>query len=188
VDGQADGGAQQLVFDSSGSLQTPANGKLSFPDLDLGNGAAPLKLKLDFSDASQYGDAFTTNELTQDGYATGRLSGIDIGSHGVVSARYTNGQATPLGQVALTNFADPNALQQLGDTSWGETYASGEALHGTAGSGDFGQIQSGALEGSNVDLTAQLVNMIKAQRNFQANAQVISTSDKVTQSVMAIRS
>lgn len=188
VDGTADGTAQQLAFSNNGALTTPTNGKLSFPTLNLGNGSASLNLTLDFSKATQYGEDFSTNALTQDGHATGRLSSTDIGDDGVVFARYTNGQSKALGQVALTNFANANGLQQLGDTSWGETYTSGEAIRGTAGSASFGLIQSGALEGSNVDLTAQLVNMIKAQRGFQANAQVISTADQVTQSVMRIRS
>jgi flagellar hook protein FlgE len=187
VDGKADGVAQNLVFDSNGALTSPANGQLTFPPYDAGSGAAPLNMKLDFSDATQYGNKFAVNALTQDGHATGRLSGIDIGQDGVVSARYTNGEAQPLGKVALTNFANPDGLQQLGNTTWGETYTSGEALHGTAGTANFGLIQSGALEGSNVNLTAQLVNMIQAQRNFQANAKVISTANNVTQAVMSIR-
>jgi flagellar hook protein FlgE len=187
VDGNADGGAKNLVFDSGGALTTPANGQLTFPSYDPGSGAAPLNMTLDFSDATQYGNKFAVNALTQDGHATGRLSGIDIGQNGVVSARYTNGEAQPLGKVALTNFANPDGLQQLGNTTWGETYTSGEALRGSAGTANFGLIQSGALEGSNVNLTKQLVNMIQAQRNFQANAKVISTANNVTQAVMSIR-
>ena len=123
---------------------------------------------------TQYGGTFSVNTITQDGYTTGRLIGIDIDKTGIVQARFTNGRSQPLGQVALANFANPQGLQQLGDTNWAETFASGQALRGQAGNSGFGLVQSGALEASNVDITAQLVNMITAQRNFQANAQMIS--------------
>jgi flagellar hook protein FlgE len=125
--------------------------------------------------------------ITQDGYTTGRLIGIDIDKAGVVQARFTNGRSSILGQVALSNFSSPNGLQQLADTSWAETFGSGQALRGQAGSSGFGLIQSGALEASNVDITTQLVNMITAQRNFQANAKMISTADAITQTIINIR-
>jgi DNA-binding NtrC family response regulator len=105
----------------------------------------------------------------------------------IVFARFTNGQSSALGKLALANFVNPQGLQQLGDTSWGQSFQSGDALLGEAGTASFGNIQSGALEASNVDLTAQLVQMITAQRNFQANAQMISTADTVTQTVINIR-
>jgi flagellar hook protein FlgE len=112
---------------------------------------------------------------------------MDIDSTGVVQARFTNGRSLALGQVALANFANPQGLQQLGDTNWAETFTSGQALRGQAGNSGFGLMQSGALEASNVDITEQLVNMITAQRNFQANAQMISTSDQITQTIINIR-
>lgn len=186
VDGKAMGTEKSVQFTSGGALKEPEDGKLNFPETDLGNGSEPIDLKLDFSKATQYGNEFATNALTQNGHATGQLSGLDIGSEGIVFARYTNGQASKLGQIALTNFANPNGLQQLGDTNWAETYVSGVAVRGTAGSSNFGLIQSGALEGSNVNVTEQLVNMIRAQRAFQANAKTISTGDQMTQVVMRI--
>ena len=112
---------------------------------------------------------------------------VSVDTNGVIFARFTNGRSEPLGQVALSNFANVNGLRQLGDTTWGETFTSGDAVRGSAGTGTFGLIQSGALESSNVDLTEQLVNMITAQRNFQANAQMISTADQVTQTIINIR-
>jgi flagellar hook protein FlgE len=115
------------------------------------------------------------------------LTGIEVGSTGIVSARFTNGQSKELGKVAMASFSNPNGLQQQGDTSWAETYASGSPRVGEAGSSDFGLLQSGALESSNVDLTSQLVEMITAQRNFQANTQMISTADAVTQAIINIR-
>jgi len=126
-------------------------------------------------------------KLNQDGFASGRLSNIDVDSTGVIFARFTNGRSNPLGQVALSNFANPQGLRQLGNTSWGETFTSGDAVRGSPGTGSLGLVQSGALESSNVDLTQQLVNMITAQRNFQANAQMISTADQVTQTIINIR-
>ncbi len=112
---------------------------------------------------------------------------MDIDKSGTVQARFTNGRSLTLGQVALSNFANNGGLQQLADTNWAETFASGQALRGQAGNSGFGLIQSGALESSNVDITTQLVNMITAQRNFQANAQMISTSDSITQTIINIR-
>jgi flagellar hook protein FlgE len=187
VDGTAVGAAQNLTYSNSGALTAPAGGLITLPAHTLTNGAAPLNIELDLSNSAQFGERFATNSLTQDGYATGRLVGVDVSPEGVVNARYTNGQSTPLGQISLTRFANSQGLQQLGDTSWSETFESGDAVRGQAGSGSFGLVQSGALESSNVDLTAQLVNMITAQRNFQANAQMISTADQVTQAIINIR-
>jgi flagellar hook protein FlgE len=146
-----------------------------------------MNMTFNFAETTQYGGNFNVNAITQDGYTTGRLIGIDIDSTGVVQARFTNGRSTPLGQVAIANFANPQGLQQLGDTNWAETFSSGQALRGQAGNSGFGLVQSGALEASNVDITEQLVNMITAQRNFQANAQMISTADAVTQTIINIR-
>ena len=146
-----------------------------------------MNITLDFGNSTQFGDTFGLSSLTQDGYTTGRLTGIEVGSDGVVQARYTNGVSTPLGQVAMTNFANPQGLQPLGNNAWSETSESGQPRRGQAGTSEFGAVQGGALESSNVDLTAQLVNMITAQRNFQANAQMIQTDDQITQTVINIR-
>ena len=105
----------------------------------------------------------------------------------MVYARYTNGRASPLGKIALASFPSPEGLQQSGDTAWIETFASGEPVRGEAGSSSLGLIQAGALESANVNLTEELVNMITAQRSFQANAQVISTMDQITQTIINIR-
>ncbi|HJO35840.1 MAG: flagellar hook protein FlgE [Pseudomonadota bacterium] len=187
TDGTAVGTAQPVVFDPDGTLNTPTDGQLLFGNFTPTNGADPLPLQVDVLQTTQYGGDFSVNRLFQDGYASGRLTGIDINPEGVALARYTNGQAIPLGKVALANFANPQGLQQLGDTTWTETFSSGNALNGEAGTSSLGLIQSGALEASNVDLTDQLVNMITAQRNFQANAQMISTADTITQTIINIR-
>ncbi|GMR19921.1 MAG: flagellar hook protein FlgE [Gammaproteobacteria bacterium] len=182
--------ADGLQFDANGNLTVPVGGSITYPAFNTGSGAANLNLTVDYSGgtpATQYGGNFSVNALTQDGYATGRLNGVDIDSTGVVLSRYTNGQSRVLGQVAMANFSNPQGLQQLGDTSWAESFASGSALVGAPGTSSLGLVQSGALEGSNVDLTEQLVNMITAQRNFQANAQVITTADTITQTIINIR-
>ena len=190
VDGTAAGGANALVFSSSGALTTPAApgniGPIAVP-AGVTGGAAALSLTFNYSNSTQFGSTFGVNSLTQNGFTTGRLSGVDIDSSGVLFARYSNGQSRALGQLALTNFTNAQGLRPLGNTSWAESFSSGAALDGAPGSASLGVIQSGALEGSNVDITEQLVNMITAQRNFQANAQVITTFDSVTQSIINIR-
>ncbi len=187
VDGTAVGTAQPLEYNDQGALVVPANGEIDFGPYTPATGAAAMDMTLNFADTTQYGGTFTVNAITQDGYTTGRLIGMDIDSTGVVQARFTNGRSLALGQVALANFSNPQGLQQLGDTNWAETFGSGQALRGQAGNSGFGLVQSGALEASNVDITEQLVNMITAQRNFQANAQMISTADAITQTIINIR-
>lgn len=187
IDGTAVGGAQTLQYSPNGVLTVPAGGTMAFPAYTPTTGAAALNLTFNVANTTQYGSAFSVNSVTQDGFTTGRLIGIDFDNTGVVQARFTNGRSLALGQVALTNFSNPQGLQQLDNTTWAETFSSGQPLRGQAGSSGLGLIQSGALESSNVDLTEQLVNMITAQRNFQANAQVISTSDQVTQTIINIR-
>ncbi len=187
IDGSTVTGAAPVVFNPDGSLLSPAGGLMPLGAFTPSTGADPITLSLDFASATQFGENFGVNSLSQDGFTTGRLTGVSVDSDGVVFARFTNGQSTSLGKLALANFVNPQGLQQLGDTTWGESFQSGDALLGEAGTASFGNIQSGALEASNVDLTAQLVQMITAQRNFQANAQMISTADTITQTVINIR-
>jgi len=182
-----------LTFNGDGSLASTtvggvvdANGQVVFDDLDLGNGTDPLALNFDYSDITQYGGDFSIYSLNQDGFSSGRLSGIDIDQNGAVFARFTNGQSDLLGQVALASFPNTGGLNQLGSTSWGETFSSGDRIIGSPGSSGFGGLQSGALEASNVDIASQLVNLITSQRNFQANAKAISTEDTVQQAILNI--
>ncbi len=192
VPGTQPNGSDLLTFGSDGEL-LQVNGilvppsELVYGSYDPGNGAFPLTLTMDYQRFSQYGGGFNVTSLSQDGWATGRLSGVEIDDTGIMFARFTNGQTSILGQVALANFTNVQGLSQQGDTNWAETYESGPPLVGIPGSGSLGLVQSGALEGSNVDLTEQLVNMITAQRNFQASAQVISTADQITQTIINIR-
>lgn len=187
IDGLAVGGATQIVFTPNGGLQTPVGGLMPLAAFTPTTGASDILISLDFASATQFGDDFGVSSLSQDGFTTGRLTGVSVDTEGVVFARFTNGQSTSLGKLALANFVNPQGLQQIGDTAWAESFQSGDALLGESGTASFGSIQSGALETSNVDLTAQLVQMITAQRNFQANAQMISTADTVTQTVINIR-
>ena len=188
IDGAPVGAASpQISFNPDGTLATPLGGLMALNPFPVTTGANPLNVTLDFSVSTQFGNAFGVNSLSQDGFTTGRLTGLSVSDEGVVFARFTNGQSSELGKLAMANFTNPQGLQQVGDTTWAESFQSGDALLGEAGTASFGNIQSGALEASNVDLTAELVNMITAQRNFQANAQMISTSDAVTQTIINIR-
>jgi flagellar hook protein FlgE len=186
VDGNPVGTAQTLTYSSSGTLTTPANGVVNFGSYTPSTGANPMNIAFNFSTSTQYGDTFGVNAMSQNGYTTGSLTGINISQTGVVQANFTNGQSKTLGEVALANFANPQGLAQTGNTQWQETFASGAAVHGVAGGSGFGTIQSGALEQSNVNVTAQLVHMITAQRDFQANAQMINTANQVTQAILRI--
>ena len=187
IDGTDVGVPTAITFAPDGTLLLPVGGQLVLPPHTPTTGAADINLTLNFLNTTQFGNAFGVNSLSQDGFTTGRLTGLSVDPEGIVAARFTNGQSTELGKLAMANFANSQGLQQLGNTAWGESSASGTALLGEAGTASFGSIQSGALEASNVDLTAQLVQMITSQRNFQANAQAISTSDAVTQTVINIR-
>jgi flagellar hook protein FlgE len=184
VGGQS-AGTGSLVFNNAGAVTTPANGQLPFAFAPP-NGASPMAMNFNFGATTQYGGQFGVTSIVQNGYATGQLSTVAIDPTGVVSAVYTNGRSTQLGQLALANFPNPQGLKELGDTNWSETFTSGTVVSGVAGSAGFGSIQSGALEASNVDLTTQLVDMITAQRAFQANAQVITTANAESQTIINI--
>jgi flagellar hook protein FlgE len=150
-------------------------------------GAAAQKLTFQFGQTTQYGGSFGVNTLSQDGYASGHLSGFSTSADGTIMGRYTNGQSRAMGQMVLANFTDPQGLQPIGNNEWVESSASGGPLVGVAGSSSLGTLQSGAVEESNVDLTAELVNMITAQRVYQANAQTIKTQDQIMQTLVSLR-
>ncbi|WP_426662758.1 flagellar hook protein FlgE [Rhodanobacter aciditrophus] len=177
VDGN-NAGTQALAFNSSGALTTPASGIVGFNPVNYGNGANPQTLSINFGKTTQYGTGYAAGTISQDGYTAGALSSIDIDSAGIVTANYSNGQSSKIGQLAMANFQNLQGLRQLGSASWMSSTDSGTAVMGTAASGQYGTIQSGALEESNTsDTTQQLVDMIKAQRDYQANAQVLSTDN-----------
>ncbi|OIQ97416.1 flagellar hook protein FlgE [mine drainage metagenome] len=147
----------------------------------------PLSLTLDYSKSTQFGSSFSINSLSQNGYTSGRLAGFNTGADGTIIGRYSNGQSKNLGQVVLANFVNPNGLQSLGGNAWAESATSGAPLVGVPSTGSLGVLQASAVEDSNTDLTAELVNMITAQRFYQANAQTIKTQDQVLQTLVNLR-
>jgi len=183
-------GGDELSFDASGKMTTvngSTDGNFTTTTYAPKSGATPMNLTFNMRDITQFDGAFGVNRVVQDGFAAGRLEDFDVDPTGVIFGRFSNGQAKVMGQVTLSSFPNTEGLRQVGDTSWTETYASGEPATGAPGSASLGGLQAGALEGSNVDITHELVAMIGAQRSFQANAQVISTGDTLMQTVINIR-
>lgn len=178
----------QLQFDASGQLTTPT-GPTTFGSVSPAGASAPLNLTLDFGTATnQSTGTFTLASLTQDGHGTGKLDDISISAKGLVTATFSDGSTQALGKLAVANFADPAGLKQTGDAHWAVTGDSGDAVIGTAGEDGFGSIQSGALERANVDITEELVSLISAQRNFQANAKAIETDNTMNSTIINLRS
>lgn len=176
-----------LTFDSLGKLIFPVDGKVPLANYVTGTSAANITVNMDYTGSTHLSSAFSVNALKQNGLAAGKLTGIAIDDTGIIFASFSNGSSTPLGKVAMTQFANPQGLAKLGDTTWGQSSSSGSPLQGEAGSGNFGLIQSGALEQSNVDLSEQLVNLIIAQQAYQANSQTISTENSIVQTILNIR-
>ena len=178
---------KQIVFDTSGALTTPGTGQLSFGSMTVTPGAEPLVLTLDVSHMTQFGGKYLTQEIKQDGYKQGSVAAININEDGVISAIYTNSQSRALGKMALASFTNPQGLSQIKNTNWRATFSSGEPLIGAPGSGRLGSIKWKALESSNTsDVTKDMVNMIRAQRNYQANAKSISIYDNLSQVLMGM--
>lgn len=184
--------AGQIIFGPTGSLVSETQPALNWAGLP---GADTLSFTTTFDadvsnglpGSTQYAQSFSLLNMSQDGFAPGRLSGLDITDTGIIRANYSNGTSEAIAKVAMANFYNSQGLKQLGDTNWQETINSGAALAGEAGSGNFGFIKSATLESSNVDLTKELVHLIVAQRNFQANAKTIETANQVTQTVINLR-
>jgi flagellar hook protein FlgE len=179
-----------MEFNSAGTLVgTSAVGTYTIPSsFAVSTGAVtPLTFPINMSGSTQYGSTFNVTSQTQDGYAPGTLSGITISKDGIIQGRYSNGQTTDIATVALATFASPTGLLSIGNNLWGESAASGAAQLGAPGIGKRGLLQAGAVEESNVDLTAELVDMITQQRNYQANAQSIKTEDQIMQTLVNLR-
>jgi len=170
-----------LTFNTSGQLTAPNPAKIP---TTFGTPAGMSISNIDFTGTTQYGGGFNDTTVTQDGYATGRLASYGVGTDGTITARYSNGRTAVLGQIAMANFKADNGLQNIGGNQWVETADSGAPTLGTPGMGSFGLLQSSAVEQSNVDLSAELVNMIIAQRQYQANAQTIKTQDTILQTLV----
>ena len=183
-----------IAFDENGKID-PATATLTLtvsPTANPNAGtAAPavanFPVDIDMSGATQFGSKFAVADLSQDGYASGDLTSINISNDGMVMASYSNGVTRSEAQVALANFRNPQGLLAVGGNNWVESFDSGPAVMGKPGDGNFGALRSGALEDSNVDLTAELVNMMTAQRAYQANAQTIKTQDQVMSTLVNLR-
>ena len=173
----------ELTFDKTGKLISPKN-KVHFEQQADG---FSISLDIDFSASSQFAQPFSVLSVEQDGFTSGRLDGIEIDSSGTIRANYTNGQNNPLGKIVVATFNNQNGLKQIGNATYVETAVSGRPQVGEAGSEGFGTIQSGSLERSNVDITEELVNLITAQRNYQASAKAIETTTSLTQTIINIR-
>ncbi|MDM0122621.1 flagellar hook protein FlgE [Variovorax arabinosiphilus] len=176
------------TFDGNGNMLTPAGGTFNVGPLAFGNGSLPLTAAVDLTGTTQFGNVNEIRKLAQDGYTSGTLTAFSINPDGTITGTYSNEQSNLLGQVVLSSFANPNGLEPMGENVWGETQASGAALTGVPGKGSKqGSLASGALEASNVDLTSELVNLIVAQRTYQANAQTVKTQDQIMQTLINIR-
>jgi len=176
----------ELAFNNNGTLNEAAS---TFPDYAFtpGGGADPMSFAIDFEGTTQFGNDFALDSLTQNGYAAGSLVGIAFDDVGNIVGNYSNEQSQVLGTIALANFRNPEGLKPDGDNAWTETGASGQPLLGLAGAGQFGSLEAGTVETSNVDLTSELVDLIVAQRNYQANTQTIKVQDEVLQSAVNLR-
>jgi len=189
-----------LHFNASGDFEGQVPAVITSDPLGaaiLSNGADDTQtVTIDFNldtlspntnEPTQFASSFEVTSLEQDGLAVGRLTGIDIDTDGLIRATYSNGTSEPLSRIALISFANNQGLTQVGGTSWKESIVSGEALAGEAGSGTFGTINSSALEQSNVNLTAELIDLISAQRNFQANSRALEVDNQLNQTILQIR-
>ncbi len=177
----------ELSFDLTGKPVSPLN-PMEFETAFLEGGKGALTMSIDFTQSTQYSSPFAVLSQSQDGAPEGELMGLDIGVDGLVSATYSNGSQQSLGKIVLANFSSPKGLRQIGDASYLASATSGDAKIGEAGSAGFGSIRAGATERANVDLTQELVDLITAQRNFQANAKAIETSSTMTQAIINLRS
>lgn len=182
-----------VVFPADGSTPLSPTGPVTLPQIVAGNNAqgaviVPIdNVQIDLSRLTQFGSPYGVTDLRQDGFSAGQLSSVTIESNGVVMARYSNGRSRPAGQIEIATFRNPQGLQPMGDNVWASTFASNEPIRGVPGDGNLGVLQAGALEESNVDLTGELVDMITAQRIYQANAQTIKAQDQVLQTLVNLR-
>lgn len=188
MDGVSAGASKTLNFDTAGALTTtPPTLAVSYTPATPDGSAQPITVTVNYAGTTQYGQNSSTNTLTNDGYSSGMLSAMSISPTGVIQATFTNGQTQTVGQIALANFANSQGLQAMGNNRWTETYDSGPSKVNAPGSNNAGTLRASALEASNVDLTQELVNMITAQRFYQANAQTIKTEDSVMQTLVSMR-
>jgi len=177
----------ELTFNTAGKLFSPLKGT-QLETVYLAGGKGALTINVDYAASTQFTSPFAVLSQSQDGAPEGSLVGVTIGNDGLVSASFSNGNQKSLAKILLTNFSSPAGLRQMGDSSFLASAASGKPILGTAGSAGFGTLRAGATERANVDLTQELVDLITAQRNFQANAKAIETSSTMTSAIINLRS
>ena len=177
----------ELTFDTGGNLKSPVTAT-EFKSTTIGNSGATLQFSIDYGSSTQFSAPFSVQKQNQNGRPEGDLIGVDIADDGLVSASYSNGNQKSLAKIVLVNFAAPTGLRQIGDSSYYSPSKPGDAKYGEAGAAGFGTVRAGARERANVDLTTELVELITAQRNFQANAKAIETNNTLTQAIINIRS
>ena len=177
----------ELTFDTAGNLISPLNG-ISLDNVVIGGSGNTLNIGIDYAGSTQFSGAFSVNSQSQNGQPNGSLVAVDIADDGLVTASYSNGTQDLKGKIVLSTFSTPNGLRQLGDSTFLESNESGAPTLGEPGGAGFGTIRAGARERANVDLTSELVDLITAQRNFQANAKAIETSSTLTSTIINIRS
>jgi len=176
-----------VTFDSNGAISSPT-GAIAYDTFSPAATGVAQTLSLNFAGSTSTAAAFSVNSRSQDGAAVGQLSGVTVGADGLIVASFSNGDTQNLGKVAIANFTNPTGLRQMGNSYWGQTGISGSAEMGEAGDSGYGSLMSGTIEGSNVDVTEELVNLIAAQRNFQANAKALDTQNQISETIFNIRS
>ncbi|QGG80212.1 flagellar hook-basal body complex protein [Litorivicinus lipolyticus] len=188
VDFSADGQISGVASAGTGAVDVAAKNAVTLTiPTSITGAASTLAYEFNLTTTTQYGTDFSVSEVSQDGYTAGRLASLDVNDNGDILARYSNGRSALMAQIAIADFTNMQGLSPSGDSAWLETSSSGPALIGKPGTGTLGNIQAGALEESNVDTSEELVSLITAQRNYQANAKVIETAETVTQAILNLR-
>jgi flagellar hook protein FlgE len=178
---------QTLTFNATGTMTAPASGAVAYGSFVPVGGSSAQTVTLNLSGSTALSSQFSVGSRDQNGKASGQLSGVTVDENGIINASYSNGDSLKLGKVALANFNNPAGLRQLGTSYWASTGVSGEAAMGAANENGFGNLMSGTLEGSNVDVTEELVALIAAQRNFQANSKALDTQNQISQTIFNLR-
>ncbi|WP_108945093.1 flagellar hook protein FlgE [Shewanella halifaxensis] len=178
------GGTHELTFNSDGTINSGADVRLDITAGQVGGGANAMTLDLSFDNSTQYAADYNNSSLSQNGYTSGELNGIRIDDNGMLYGTYTNGQEQIQGQVVLADFSNPNGLVPMSNNAWAATNAAGQPIVGTPTTGTLGGLSAGYLEGSNVDQTAEMVNLMTAQRNYQSNAKVLDTNSTMQQALL----
>jgi len=194
-----DEGTQSLVFNADGSLNTDNSGtpiscnfggSVTNPqsiNFNFGTGTTEVPAGTGLDMSTQFASAFSVLSQNQDGYSSGSLKSVAVSESGIITGSFTNGQTRVIGQVALARFIAPTGLAKLGRNLYGESFDSGQPVVGTANTSGLGKVAANSLELSNVDLATEFVNMISAQRGFEANSKIITTTDQLMQVLVNLK-